>query len=169
MKGCSICDSGEEGRSWSRDVIMGKKSSREMAEYFRVDHSSVMDHLNTHELVINEETGVYESPDFYMNELLRLLKQLKDWMKLVIMDEKRVDKNTIDAGTKLTREIRLTLESLAQFQGRLDKTSTVQLTQINMKYLQLTTVLLSEVCDECRGKIIRVLDDTTPAVEISER
>lgn len=168
MKGCSICDSGAVGRTWSRDVILGKKSSREMAEYFGVDHSEVMEHLNTHELVVDDSKGIYESPDFYMNELLKLLKMLKDWLKITV-EEGKTDKFTIDNGIKLSKEVRLTLESLAQFQGRFDRTSNVQLTQVNMKYMQLTTVLLSEVCDECRGKIIKVLDEATPVAEIAER
>ena len=133
-----------------------------------MDHSEVMEHLNTHELVVDDSKGIYESPDFYMNELLKLLKMLKDWLKITV-EEGKTDKFTIDNGIKLSKEVRLTLESLAQFQGRFDRTSNVQLTQVNMKYMQLTTVLLSEVCDECRGKIIKVLDEATPVAEIAER
>ena len=167
MKGCPICESGTVGRTWSRDVIMGRKSSNEMADYFGVSHQDVMVHLNTHELVVDEEKGVYESPDFYMNELLRLLKMLKDWLKFTVENGK-TDKFTIDSGTKLAREVRMTLESLAQFQGRLDRSSSVNITQINMKYMQLTSMLMSaEVCPACRQKIIAVLDESTPALEVA--
>jgi hypothetical protein len=65
-------------------------------------------------------------------------------------------------GIKLAREVRLTLESLAEFQGRLNRgggDTTIKLTQINIKYMKLTQALMTEVCEECRPKIIEILDE----------
>jgi len=67
-----------------------------------------------------------------MNELLKLLKMLKDWLKITV-EQGKADKYTIDNGIKLSKEVRLTLESLAQFQGQYDRTSNVQLMQVNTK------------------------------------
>lgn len=160
MEDCPICKSGEVGRTFCRDLILGKKNYVEVAQYFGITPQEVMTHVNTHEIVIDEATGKYESPDFYMNELLKLLKMFKDWLTFTI-ECGGLDKQKVDIGVKLAREIRLTLESLAEFQGRFDRggNTTIQIGEINAKYMQLTNVLLMEVCDGCRGKIIKILDD----------
>lgn len=166
---CPICQAGAYGRTVSRDIILGRKSPHEAALRFKMTIEEVMVHVNDHEIIIDEDTGNCESPDFYMNKLLKLLKTFEDWLNYEIMSG-GIDKQKVDLGIKLGREIRLTLESLAQFQGRLERggSANIQIQQINMKYLQLTQVIASEVCDRCRPKLMAVLDSMSEPKEICE-
>jgi hypothetical protein len=158
---CPLCECGSVGRNWSRDITLGKKSDVDAAVFFNMTPAEVQEHLDKHEIVVDEETGDYNSPDFYMNKLLKLLKMLEDWLQYQILDG-GLDKTKVELGIKLAREVRLTLESLAEFQGRLNRgggDTTIKLTQINIKYMKLTQALMTEVCEECRPKIIEILDE----------
>jgi len=154
---CPLCDAGIIGRMWSRDIILARKTAHEAAMFFKCDAATVMRHVNDHELVVDEE-GVVDSPDFYMRKLGKLLKTLDDWVNYVT--GRAPDPTTINLGIKLSREIRATLETLAVFQGRLGGQTqvNVQIDNMNMKYLQLTQIIQEKVCDQCRARILEVID-----------
>lgn len=166
-----MCKQGSIGRTWSKDVILGRKSVYEAAGYFGMSIEDVQEHLDKHEINVDEEKGVYESTDFYMNQFLKILKQLKDWMNYVTM-VKDPDQKTMEVGLKVMKEIRLTLSDLAELQGKKEKSGniTVQIENMNMRYTKLTNLLMVELCDECRMKVIDLLDEQAngePLKEIS--
>jgi len=66
----------------------------------------------------------------------------------------------IKLGLAVVKETRGTLDQLAEMQGRKDsgRNVNVQIENMNMRYQQLTNVILQEVCGECRNRIIKSLD-----------
>jgi DNA mismatch repair ATPase MutS len=153
-----MCDAGEVGRLWSKWIIMGSKTAQDTALQFKMLPAEVMDHVNNHEIVVNEEKGIYESPDLLMNELLKILKQLKDWMKYISTID--YDKDDIDTFVKLTKELRETIKVMGEFQGKLNKGNNVNVNvaMINQRYEQFTYLLMDEVCEDCRLKVLNLMD-----------
>jgi len=62
---------------------------------------------------------------------------------------------------KLIRETRDTIKTLGEFEGRLNRQTPVQIniSMINQRYERLQDFLLNEVCDECRLKVINLMDE----------
>jgi hypothetical protein len=154
-----MCLAGEIGRLWSKDLILGKKNSQQAAAFFRMKPIEVMEHINKHEIVVDEETGTYESPDFYLNELLKLLKLLKDWMNYCVSSG-QYSRQDLELAMKLNKEVRETLKTLGEFQGKMGHSSstTINIDVINQRYMQITNLLMTEVCPECRLKVIDLMD-----------
>jgi hypothetical protein len=160
-----MCDAGEVGRLWSKWIIMGSKTAQETAFQFKMLPAEVMDHVNHHEIKVDEEKGIYESPDLLMNELLKILKQLKDWMNYISSID--YDKDDIDTFVKLTKELRETVKVMGEFQGKYSKGNSVNVNvaMINQRYEQFTYLLMDEVCEDCRLKVLNLmehLDEASP-------
>lgn len=156
---CKMCLAGEVGRLWSKDIILGRKSPTEAMAMFTMPMHDVMEHVNKHEIVIDEDGGTYESPDFYINEILKSLKMLKDWMNYCSLSSSK-KKEDVELFIKLNKEIRETLKCLGEFHGRIGNQSnvTVNIALLNQKYLALTNILQTEVCPECRLKVIEAME-----------
>lgn len=156
---CNMCQAGEIGRLWSRDIILGRKSPQEAALHFNMNVSDVMAHINSHEIVVDEEGGDYESPDFYINEVLKSLKAVKDWMTYTQLSSSK--NKDVDTFIKLNKELRETIKCLGEFHGRLSNSSsvTVNIEALNQRYLMITNILNTEVCPECRLKVLKALEE----------
>jgi hypothetical protein len=157
---CNMCKAGEIGRIWSKDIILGRKSPQEAAVQFTMSVAEVMDHINTHEIIIDEEGGNYESPDFYINEVLKSLKAVKDWMTYCQLSSSK-KKEDIDLFIKLNKELRETIKCLGEFHGRLGSKGsvTINIETLNQRYLAITNILNTEVCPECRLKVLKALEE----------
>lgn len=157
---------GEIGRLWTRDIILGRKNILDASIQFHCSQAEVLEHINTHEILTNN-SGDYESPDFYMGELLKLFKMLKDWLNYCVQTDK-MRREDYKIALQMIKETRETLKALGEFQGRLDSKSnvTVNIEMINQKYLQITNLLMNEVCDECRLKVINLMDQLDEVKEI---
>lgn len=156
---CELCKAGNYGAVHSKDVILGRKSPLQVAQCFPpMTEADVMEHVNTHVLVINEVTGEYSSPDYYLQKLATLMKQLDAWMKYTI--EMNPSPENIKLGLQVIKETRGTLSDLAEMQGRKDsgRNVNVQIENMNVRYQQLTNIILQEVCGDCRNRIIKSLD-----------
>ncbi|MCK9577250.1 MAG: hypothetical protein M0R51_15200 [Clostridia bacterium] len=155
---CRICDAGTIGRSWSKDLLLGRKTILEASIFFDCTQDDVLDHINNHEIVLDRASGDYESPDFYMNELLTLFNLMKDWVNLVLQSEK-LDSRDMELGLKLSKETREILKLLSEFHGNSkDKDVNVNIELINMKYMQITNFITQELCPECQLKVINLMD-----------
>jgi len=157
---CPLCQAGYVGGAATRAILTGRKSPFEIAAQYGMDIEDVMEHVNKHEIVLKEYSiDRYQSPDWYLNEMLGMFNVLRDWIDY-LMEQPRgeIDPRKVDALTKLTREVRATLVELANFQGRIQKGEIyVDKMQVN-NVAVLTDVLLEEACDECRIKMIDALE-----------
>jgi hypothetical protein len=159
---CELCRAGNYGAAFSKDVILGRKTPLQVAQCFPpMSEADVMEHVNKHQLVINEETGEYSSPDYYLQKLATLMKQLDAWMKYAV--EMNPSSENIKLGLQVVKETRGTLDQLAEMQGRKDsgRNVNVQIENMNVRYQQLTNIILQEVCGDCRNRIIKSLDAQT--------
>jgi hypothetical protein len=155
---CPMCVAGHLGAAWSRNIILGKTAPVEIAQLLSMTTNEVMEHVNDHQIVFDEETEEYSSPDWYLNRLIKMIKTMDGWMTLFTETSK--DKEAIKIGLQVIKETRATLLDMAELQGRVDrgKNVNVQIETMNVRYQQLTNVILQEVCDGCRARIIQLLD-----------
>lgn len=161
---CPLCDAGDTGNIWSKDILTGRKNIHEAALHFKTTASVVQEHVYEHynpEPIVEEACQV-ESEDYYIRELHILLKQLKDWTNYCI---KATDMSNRDIETmlKLVKETRDTLKVLGEFEGRINKQAQVQVNigLINERYDKIQKFLLNEACDECKLKMIELMDQLT--------
>jgi hypothetical protein len=155
---CAMCKAGIVGRNATKAITLGTPGALEAAVLqFNMSPTAVMEHCNTHEIKVDEAEGVYESNDFYMDRILKQMKRMDQWFK--VLESGTTDQTTIRLGLSIVREMRMTTESLAEFQGRLERkgNTTVQIETLNMQYNQLTTAIMEGVCPECRARIIQHL------------
>lgn len=160
-----MCAAGAIGMQWSRDIIVGKVSVEEASMFFNMSRNEVMDHINTHQIKEDKNTGEYDSQDFYMKRLLRMLKKLEDWVNYICAI-KDFDRENIKLALMLTKETRATLHDLAEFQGRLNQGGNVnvKIETMNNRFVLLTNLIVQEVCPECRQKVLEAIDQM-PAIE----
>jgi len=89
-----------------------------------------------------------------LEELTLLLKErldaLKGTKKGVYVHERMI--------AMLVREIRETLMDIEKLSGRLQAAPLIQLQQINVQYEKLLAFITTELCEECRKKVIRFLE-----------
>lgn len=155
---CVICSAGDKGRLWTRDVVLGRKNLFDMSKHFGCTQEEAMEHVNKHEIIVDDD-GNYNSPDFYISKLLKILKTLEDMVSydmIMNTDMKNQDKETT---IKVLKECRETLKALGEFQGRLSKDTNINIEIINNQYKQITNMIVAEVCPECQLKIVDLMDE----------
>lgn len=159
VPGCLLCKAGYIGGAATRAILTGRKSPFEIAAQYGMDVEDVMEHVNKHEIVLKQDSvGRYQSPDWYLNEMLGLFNVLRDWIDYLMEQPKDLDSRKISSLTTLTKEIRAVIVELANLQGRIQKGEIhVDKMQVNNIAI-LTDVLLEEVCDECRPRVIEALE-----------
>jgi sarcosine oxidase delta subunit len=164
--GCNICNAGKVGLKWTRELNIGNKSLRVAALEFNMTIDEVMEHLNSHHMEDTEETidvmELVKNPAFFYRELWTLIVNLKEWLE-VTRETGDLDRNNIELGLKLLREIRETLKLIAELDGKLNKGDTyqIQYNQIQGDFNVLISTVLGEVCDECQGKVLKAMEGAT--------
>lgn len=166
---CAICSAGPFGAQWTRDLLMGTKTPEEAAKRFKMPVAQVMVHVTEHQIVTqNKETGDIESDDIYVSRMVKLLKNMQEWVDY-LMKADEINKGTVDSLTKLVREIRTTLVTVAEFQGRTDGNRTkTKVESLEITMFNLTNMLIKEACPICRAKVIEVLETQTGTQELLE-
>lgn len=165
---CPLCKAGDVGQIWSKDILIGKKNLEEAALFFKTTRTVVLEHMNDHYKpestpvepeVIPADMPEEAQKDFYLRELHHMLRQLKDWTNYCIQSS---DMNNRDIETmiKLVKETRDTIKTLGEFEGRINKQAQVQvnIAMINQRYSEIEKFLLTEACDECKLKVIDLMD-----------
>jgi len=154
-----MCDAGDIGKIWTRQLLMGAKGFNDAARFFHMPAKDILTHINTHHFDFDEQTGEYDSPDFYLKELLKVFKLLKAWLDYLVT-QPNLSQRDIDLGLRLSREVRETLKTLGDFQGRFDKSDDdlVNIEMLNRRYMTLTETMLHEVCPKCQVKVLKILD-----------
>jgi hypothetical protein len=163
-----MCNSGEVGRQWVQDITVGKRTILDAAMFFKCSNEDIITHMNFHDTEIIDDSGDLESPDFLINEMLKLFKMLRDWLKYSIQsgDMSRQD---YELALKMIKETREVLKTLGDWQGKSsgNKEVTINIEMINNQYKQITNMLVTEVCPECRLKVINMLDKMETPILIS--
>jgi len=165
---CPICEADDVGRIWSKDILIGKKNLAEAALFFKTTQTIVLEHMNSHyhpeQDVVHPEVISADIPDdakkdFYLRELHQMLKQLKDWTNYCIQSSDMTNRD-IETMLKLVKETRDTIKTLGEFEGRINKQTQVQvnIAMINQRYNEIEKFLLTETCDECKLKVIDLMD-----------
>jgi len=166
---CPLCET-KSGDTWSKDILLGKKTVTEAADYFMTSTDVVLEHVNRHykpdQPTEHTDTDLPDpgmddaaKTDFYLRELHTLLKQLKDWTTYCIKSSDMSNRD-IEVLLKIVRETRDTLKTLGEFEGRINKQAQVQvnIALINQRYREIENFLLTETCNECRLKVIDLMD-----------
>ena len=170
---CNLCVAGVEGQEWMDAVVLGKKTPSQCATKFRMSINDVMEHIYEHSVmnvVSDEELAARNgtpgvdpgivSMDFYTTEIMQILAYLKRYSKSLSLHQVSSTKD-IEIALKVMRELRLTIESLAEFQGRINTKShtTINIDTMNMKLLSITNVIRTRLCPKCRQEMISAVAD----------
>ena len=168
---CNLCARGVEGQEWTDAVVLGRKTPSQCATHFHTDISTVMEHIYEHtvlNIVTDEDRAAAKgapgadpglvSMDFYTTEIMQILAYLKRYSKALSVHQSTSTKD-IDIALKVMRELRLTIESLAEFQGRIDTKShtTINIDNMNMKFLSITNVIRTRLCPKCRQEMLTAI------------
>lgn len=168
---CNICRAGVEGQEWTDAVILGKKTPSQCAAKFFMNVDAVMEHIYEHTMLNcitdedraaamghpGEEPGLI-SMDFYTTEIMQILAYLKRYSKGLSIHQSSGTKD-VELALKVMRELRLTIESLAEFQGRISTKShtTINIDNMNMKFLSITNVIRTRLCPKCRQEMLAAI------------
>jgi hypothetical protein len=176
---CALCDAGVEGEEWVDMLIMGKKTPSQAARHFGTTPDNVMEHVYEHTVLglIPEESAMPREPrslsvlegtqkdfdglvsmDFYTTEIMQILAYLKRYSRSLSIHQSS-STSDIKTALQVMRELRLTIESLAEFQGRLASKShtTINIESINMKLLSITNVIRTRLCPTCRKEMLAAI------------
>lgn len=173
---CPICRSGAIGMKFTRDFhTRPEVHARDLAIHFNMTEEEVMDHINTHELVVSitqTSTGELKkrisSPDFYLDELSTLYMAIKDCFEWINQDKDSYDSVKIDQMTKLNKELRETITKMAELQGRLKGPGDAQNKVLNVTgNLNIITDILSGgiLCPHCEEKVMKKLEKVEKLIE----
>ena len=173
---CPICRSGAIGMKFTRDFhTRPAVHARDLAIHFNMTEEEVMDHINTHELVVSitqTSTGELKkrisSPDFYLDELSTLYMAIKDCFEWINQDKDSYDSVKIDQMTKLNKELRETITKMAELQGRLKGPGDAQNKVLNVTgNLNIITDILSGgiLCPHCEEKVMKKLEKVEKLIE----
>jgi endonuclease III-like uncharacterized protein len=154
---CELCDAGDVGKLWTKELHLGKKNVHEAALFFKTGQNEVLDHINNHDEP--DEPEEEDSSDFYIRELKRLFKLQKDWIEYCIQS-RDLQRQDIETLIKLSKETRETIRSIGEFEGRLNKQPqvSVNIAIINKQYDQMKRIFETELCEECKVRVIDQMD-----------
>ena len=173
---CPICKSGAFGIKFTRDFhTRPDVHARDLAVHFNMTEEEVMDHINTHELVVSiQQTPSGDlkkrvsSPDFYLDELGTLYGAIKDCFEHINQDQDNYDSVKIQQLTTLNKELRETLKVMAELQGRLKGPGDAQNKVLKVEgNLNVITDLLSGgiLCPHCEEKVMKKLEKVEHLLE----
>jgi len=101
-------------------------------------------------------------------EYLSILRELVMKLKHRIDDIEDVPTNLLSVKmlTSLIKELRGVVRDLGTLEGRLQSGTLIQLTNITVRYEKLTSLMFSNLCDNCRMSLIQELEKLeTPSLQ----
>ena len=159
---CPICLAKSLGAAKIRNCHLGKTTPYVVANELGCSYEQVMCHINEqHEIKVDED-GNFQTEDILLKKLASNMKTLEEWTGFIISTvsaPKDVDRAKVDMLVKLTQEIRKTIESIAELQGRLGPGDTVmQIQVLNGRVMDLTNMVLDNSCSDCKMKILQAME-----------
>ena len=128
--------------------------------FFNVTKEEAEEHLRSHdmsEFAIVDDDKRDSAIDYY-NKFKTILDHLEKWINVVVSSGK-YDKSAVLNLTTLVKEYRQALMNLAELEGKIQRGQTiVQIQQYNQKLDELVEIVLNEVCDRCRERILARLE-----------
>jgi len=131
-----------------RDVELGKLSLREAARLLGVSYQLTWHHYTYHrgaEISASDET--FKVLERIKAVLLHCLEQL----------DNRYDRQTILSITRVVEQLRKTVLDIERISGRL-RSGTLIIQQVNVFYEKLMAILTTELCEDCRRRILSRLE-----------
>jgi hypothetical protein len=155
---CKLCKS-EKCFEYSKGIINGKHSVKEVATIFNISEDEVYEHLYNHQweeiIIETDEKSTYDC----VKELRRCLDILNDWLMATI-DRGSEDINNMRTGIALIKEVRSTIETLGKFSGELNEELVFKIDDMEGKFFKLTNELVkAKVCPECKIKLIEIIEE----------
>lgn len=179
---CVLCRAGASGEEAVDSIITGKRTPSQIAAEYGMKVDEVMEHVYEH-AALGVVNGAQEglpgearpqgltSLDFYSSEIVQILAYLKRYARGLSIHQSSGSKD-VELSLKVMRELRLTIESLAEFQGRLATRThtTINIDTMNMRYLSITNAIRTELCPTCRQKMLTIItneasEETNPPAE----
>ncbi len=153
--GCKVCASGQLGFTRVQQVLLGKATADDVAKELGCTKEDIMKHINDmHD--IQQIKGQFCSPDFYLDKLLRQYTNLQNWTDYVlelVKGANDIDPRKVHMLIQLSREIRETINTLGEFQGRKAQQNNVYVQQLEKQVEQMTYIVLEETCPVCQQKV----------------
>jgi len=149
---CAVCNHPKADEILAK-LLDERITMEDAARELGVSTKTLWRHLKYHVTDADVYKGDID-PLKLLEELALLLKErldaLKGTKKGVYVHERMI--------AMLVREIRETLMDLERLSGRLKAAPLIQLQQINIQYEKLLAFITTELCEECRKKVIRYLE-----------
>jgi len=162
-KKCPICAAGSEGFFVTESYLQGRVSFRQICDLFNVTKQQALEHIHLH-----HPNGYEEKPSDdlqqiinYRNKFYLLLLDLEMWINRVKnTGGEELSYKTINALTSLIKEYRQVLSVLAELDGKINKNQVVvELQNYNQKLDEIVTLIVEELCDDCRAKVLGKLEN----------
>jgi hypothetical protein len=160
--GCPVCDAKSLGAAKIRACNLGTSTPYIVAAELKCTYEEVMTHINEgHELRVDEK-GKMHSEDELLKKLSTNMNILDEWAGFIIQSvtkPEQIDGAKVNMLVRLTQEIRKTVESIAELQGRKGPGDTlIQLQIVNNKFTTITNLVLDNCCPSCQMKILDAID-----------
>jgi len=162
-KNCKICQKGAEGDYWTAQFHLNKISIKDLCDYFSITRQEAWEHVNKHSpqpttpFILDESSEEAKEFDYYM-KLKRVAKALEKWINYLASQDVPT-KDTVSQLSSLVKEYRHILMNLAEIEGKVQKGQVVvELKQYNEKLDEMITLIVEELCDDCRVKVLGKLE-----------
>jgi len=144
---CSLCSDPRTPEVLYR-VQKGEITLQEAARILGVSYKMLWRHVRYHEQL--------KLPETYATDALQVLGEIKQTLLdiLRVLKERSYDHETIRDIAVAARELRNTILDIEKVSGRLRSAPLVQLQQINILYEELVAFMATELCEECRKKVL---------------
>ena len=160
VKKCPICSAGSEGFFITENYLHGRVSFKQLCDLFNVSKQQALEHVHHHhpDGYTNAPSDDLQQIINYRNKFYLILLDLEMWINKVKNSNEATYK-TISALTSLIKEYRQILTTLAELDGKINKNQVVvELQNYNQKLDELVTIIVEELCDDCKTRVMGKLE-----------
>lgn len=163
---CPLCmhkDREELEEALARGEISKKVVGENLGMEIDDVYAHMMDHFTSGPALINEDDKPKKLRELYNKKdiVFTTVIQFKERLDLFLKKDKYSVQET-NAIVKMAEELRKLIETLAKLEGELKSEATYT---VNM-YVELRNIIISDVCPDCRMKIIEHLSKAEKELEV---
>jgi len=160
---CPVCNAGSEGYFITESYLQGRVTIRQICDLFNITKEQALEHIHIHHPngYVEQPTDDLQNIINYRRKLYLLLLDLEMWLKRVkSTSAEELSFKTVNALTSLVKEYRQVLSVLAELDGKINKNQVVvELQDYNRKLDEIVTLIVEELCDDCRAKVMGKLEN----------